>query len=55
MERSAGMEVAASRVALRIDDDGTLHLRGLNINIPTYWKASGIHGIYECELPTCKY
>jgi len=40
---------------LAIKDDGTLLLNGLNVRIPTYWKATDTSGIYECQLPGCKY
>jgi hypothetical protein len=32
-----------------------LLLKGLNVRIPTYWKATDTPGIYKCQLPACKY
>jgi hypothetical protein len=46
---------AVTEPILNIEDDGTLLMKGINLKPPQHWKPSGVDGIYDCQLPRCRY
>jgi hypothetical protein len=40
---------------LKIEEDGTLIVTGLELNIPDDWEATGTPGVYACRLPECMH